>query len=259
MSEDFALTRAGKRIYVDPTDPRAGHLQAAQGDFNPGSLRLWERALGLWHWQVVVDVGVNYGEMLVGPELPRGARVIGFEPNLDLHPFLRRTLAEAGLDVEISDRAVADHAGSAVFAVDHDWSGTSSLLEVRSAGGHTTTVTVPVTTLDEALADAPGAVCVKVDVEGAEPAVLAGARALMTEREHWAIMLEVHHLPATTLATWADQQTVLLMDRRTSGLIKLPGRDPMLAADLLGASWLYPQDCLMVSPAIAEVAWEVAA
>jgi hypothetical protein len=51
---------------------------------------MWRSLLAERPWTHVIDVGANYGEMLVGVELPRAATVIALEPN----PFVILSHAE---------------------------------------------------------------------------------------------------------------------------------------------------------------------
>jgi FkbM family methyltransferase len=248
-----ARTAAGRPIHVDPTDPRGDHLVASHGDFNPFSRILWHRALRLHEWDVVVDVGVNYGEMLVDAPIPPGARLVGFEPNVALHPYLERTCAENGIVLDLRLEAVSDRAGTAAFAVDGDWSGRSTLVPPGDADpARWRTSEVALTTLDAVLDDA-SSWCVKVDVEGAETAVLRGAAESMRS-ESWALMFEVLHLSADDLARVAVEHATYLLDRRTHALVPLPGGNVKLARDMLASGWLYPQDCLVLGPAIAALA-----
>lgn len=245
-----ATTAAGHRIYVNPKDPRAIGLVLASGSLIPGSLDLWRTALALHRWETVVDIGVNYGEMLVGGDLPAGARVIGFEPNTGLHPYLRKTLEKRGLSIDLRSEAVADEPGTARFAVDLTWSGMSSLYDDRhdsSARWRFRDVTV--TTLDEVLGEAGGSFCVKVDVEGFEREVVHGAAQALAATEHWALMLEIDHMAHDYLAKLADEHDVFVTEK-AGGLRRLPG-DVGALEELLESSVLYKQDCLVVSPAIA--------
>ena len=244
----IALTERGAAIYCDPADPRAAHLVETHGDFNPGSLRLWRRVVGSHPWPVVVDVGANYGEMLVGPALPAGATVLAFEPNLRLHPYLRRTLEEAGLIVQLRPDALAARPGTATLAVDTEWSGTSSLVtQHRPDGGRWHHREVPATTLDDVLGPEPVSFCVKIDVEGLEPQVLEGASRSLSWTLPWALMFEVAHLSRAFLAALAQRLPVLALDLRTDRLVRLPGGNAELLEQLLDSSWLYPQDCVLVN------------
>jgi FkbM family methyltransferase len=239
-SASTAVTASGRPIHVDPADPRSAALVAASGNFNPRSLELWELALALHPWDVVVDVGTNYGEMLVNPDLPVGATVIGFEPNPAIRPHLARTLADNGLDVRIVPAAVADRPGTASFHVDPTWSGTSSLApDASGAGGD---LEVAVTTLDTELAEMPGSVCVKVDVEGFEPAVVAGSTALMA-RPAWAMMLEILHLDRAVVADLAARWPAYVL--ADGALVRL------VHVEQLDREGTYGQDLVLVAPEIA--------
>jgi FkbM family methyltransferase len=248
----YAVTEQGRRIYVDPEDPRGSRLIAAAGDLNPHSLLLWQRALSVHLWDLVIDVGVNYGEMLVGATLPSTATVIGFEPNLALHPHLRRTLDENDITLDLRSEAVADRPGVARFAVDHTWSGTSSL----DAGDHDEPdrwefTEVQVTTLERVIGSPQQSFCVKVDVEGFEHDVIAGATRVLDEAERWVVMLEVHHMSRPYLASLAERYPVFLMDVRTRDLHRVPGGNADIMGRALSSGWLHFQDCLVASPETA--------
>jgi FkbM family methyltransferase len=252
VTTTYALTESGRRIYVDPDDPRAARLVAAHGDLNPNSLVLWQRALDAHPWDLVVDVGVNYGEMLVGARLPEAATLVGFEPNLALHSHLRRTLDEGGLAVDLRAHAISDAPGTARFAIDGRWSGTSSL----DAGGHEDEsrwqlVDVEVTTLDEVVGPDAGSFCVKVDVEGFERQVVDGARSTLAQTPAWALMLEVAHMSRLLVAQLAEDFAMFLMDLRTHRLLRVPGGNATVATRMLSSGWLYQHDCLVTSDEIA--------
>ena len=244
----IALTETGRAIHVDPTDHRGRRLVEARGDLNPLSKVMWHHALRLRRWDVVVDAGANYGEMLVDAPLPEAARVIGFEPNGALHPYLTRSCGEAGVPLDLRGEAVSDRAGTASFAVDGQWSGTSTLLPGGDADpARWQHSDVRVTTLDLVLEGA-GSWCAKVDVEGAELSVLAGAARAMDPARPWALMLEVLHVSPDDLARLAAAYPAYLLDRRTHDLVPVVGGHARLVRTMLRSGWLYPQDCLLLSP-----------
>lgn len=247
----YATTANGHRIYVNPKDPRAIGLVLASGSLIPGSLDLWRTALGLYAWETVIDIGVNYGEMLVGSELPEGAHVIGFEPNTKLHPYLLKTLRKRGLAVDLRSEAIADKPGTARFAVDKTWSGMSSLFDGRhDSSARWRFSEVPVTTLDEVLGTSGRSFCVKVDVEGFEREVVHGASRVLGSTPRWALMLEIDHMAHDYLAKLAEEYDVFVMAKADGTLRRLPADLAALEA-MLEASDLYKQDCLVVSAAIA--------
>ncbi|MGH3349653.1 MAG: FkbM family methyltransferase [Nocardioides sp.] len=247
----YATTEDGHRIYVRPTDPRAIGLIANRGRIIRGSLELWRVALGLHGWATVIDIGVNYGEMLVGVDIPEGVELIGFEPNTALHKVLHKTLEARGISIDLRSQAVADKAGTARFAVDRTWSGTSSLYDERHDGSARWQFReVEVTTLDEVLGVSGRAFCVKVDVEGFEREVVDGAAKALANTSHWALMLEIEHMDRGYLAELARTYDVFVKEKETTSLRRVPG-ERIAVEELLDDSTLHRQDCVVLSPSLS--------
>ena len=143
----------------------------------------------------VIDVGANLGLMSV-PVLDAcsSCRVVSFEPSPSSLPYLERTHADSAHRERwtVIGAAVADRAGELDFTVGS--SAQDALYEGfrsgdRIAGGRT--IKVPVTTLDDAwrTLGEPEVSLIKIDVEGAEAGVLAGATALL-QRWRPALLVE---------------------------------------------------------------------
>ena len=248
----YATTEDGHRIYVRPTDPRALGLIANKGRIIRGSLELWRVALGLHAWQTVIDIGVNYGEMLVGADIGDDVELIGFEPNTALHKVLRKTLDARGISIDLRAQAVADKPGTARFAVDRTWSGTSSLYDGRHEDGSARWQfrDVEVTTLDAVLGDSGRSFCAKVDVEGFERAVVDGAAKALANTDHWALMLEIEHMDRAYLAELARTHDVFVKEKETVTLRRVPG-ERVGVDELLEDSTLHRQDCVVLSAALS--------
>jgi FkbM family methyltransferase len=149
----------------------------------------------------VLDVGASFGLYSiaaargVGPD----GRVFAFEPARKTAEALRRHLAWNGVadHVEVIDAAVADRAGAEAFW-EHETSFLASLVE-DSPRREETRFAAPVA--ERRLRTLTlGGFCelrglepdvVKIDVEGAEARVLAGARPLL-ERRKGVFFVEVH-------------------------------------------------------------------
>jgi FkbM family methyltransferase len=139
-----------------------------------------------------VDVGAHVGMYSVAAALHLGrrGRVLAFEPNPAARAQLAENLALNGCqNVTLSPHAVSDRAGEALLHVPQTADPSfSSLAGGRFAEGEP--VSVQTTTLDveaEALDLAPA--LIKVDVEGGELAVLAGAARTLEQRP--ALLIEV--------------------------------------------------------------------
>jgi FkbM family methyltransferase len=136
----------------------------------------------------VFDVGANTGfftllaSELVGPT----GQVVAFEPLPRNLAYLQRHLRmNRANNVRLCAAAVADEAGNAMFTV----AGNPSMGGLSAAG----TLAVPVVTLDDFIRDdgvKPPRV-VKIDVEGAEAAVLRGATKLLA-RHRPTVLLAGH-------------------------------------------------------------------
>jgi FkbM family methyltransferase len=135
-----------------------------------------------------VDVGTNRGQVLreAVRVAPRG-RHVAFEPI----PSLAHEVARTFPQVDVRQMALGARAEVAQFChftqLD-GWSGLRRQPEVSDERGRPQYIAVEVSTLDEQLADLAPSV-VKIDVEGAELAVLEGGRAVL-ERTRPVVILE---------------------------------------------------------------------
>jgi len=154
---------------------------------------------------VVVDAGAHIGAftLLAAHRVGPAGKVLAFEPNPLQRDRLARNVATNGLaQVDVRAEALSDHDGRALLHLSDDEtrSGNASL-----AAGHGSAGAVPVDLirLDD-LRDLLGLGCVdliKLDVEGAEADVIAGASATIDACRP-AIVFEVNDLgPAGDGAT----------------------------------------------------------
>ena len=136
----------------------------------------------------VIDVGANIGFFTrqFATWVTDGGKVIAVEPEPVNYARLQHTIAEAGLVevVEIVHAAVAEATGEGFLEINPGHPGDHKL--------GTKGVPVAMTTIDELLTTRgwPAVSLIKVDVQGAEERVLAGARRAM-QRFHAALFLEV--------------------------------------------------------------------
>ena len=206
---------AGKRLKLVGT-----HSTYMQG------LRAW-RGLRTWHadesavatavktlprGSLCLDIGAHIGltAIIIAVSRP-DCRVVAFEPMPLAQKRLRENLAANAIaNVEVIEAAVADFSGSLSFNDNGPWS-------VANCG----TVACKSVRLDDLDLGAP--TFIKVDVEGFEPNVLAGARRVIAKAQplifmefnSWALLVQ-HYDPLTfATAIWAsfDVLQVLHHDR----------------------------------------------
>src|SRR5262249_44856357 len=157
--------------------------------YDPASVELLKR---LTHQgSVVLDVGANVGIVTlplaraVGPQ----GQVHAFEPHPEVRQRLKRNVALNNLsNVTICGDAVGAVPGPAPLYGNGTGNGGAASLAPGPTLGET--FTVEVRTLDSYTADLPRVDLIKIDVEGADFAVLEGARETM-RRWKPAIYIEV--------------------------------------------------------------------
>jgi FkbM family methyltransferase len=143
------------------------------------------RRLAQWPAPVLFDIGANIGlhSLRVAQTLPT-ARIVAFEPGRDTFGMLTRNIARNGMQGRIDARplAVAEHAGRATFHFCADDAYSSLVPDGRRAVQQS--YEVEVIGLDEWMlaAGVERPHFIKLDVEGAEAAAIAGARQTL---QHW--------------------------------------------------------------------------
>ncbi len=138
-----------------------------------------------------VDCGAHEGlfSVVAAARVGRCGSVIAFEPVPMLAERLEENVRINGFEnVRIVGSALSDAEGRRKFVVAPSAAGTSSFV---LDGGEE--IIVDTTTLDVAL-ERGEARLVKIDVEGAEVAVLRGARKLLSSDAAWIVEIEPAHL-----------------------------------------------------------------
>ncbi|MEH1124638.1 FkbM family methyltransferase [Micromonospora sp. CPCC 206061] len=175
MLVELHCTAGSKVLYANPPD--WSEMWAWRRILRPGDL--------------FVDVGSNDGAYaLWAAEV--GARVIAVEPDPDAATRLRRNITLNRFPIEHLQCALAAEPGRMTLTSGND---TTNHLLVREEG---TGTVVDVRTLDDVLGP-DRAVGVKVDVEGAERLVLAGACRALAEQRIGVLQLEWNQLSERTL------------------------------------------------------------
>jgi FkbM family methyltransferase len=143
--------------------------------------------------RVFFDVGASYGLHSL-KLLAHGARVVSFEPNAACHPFFKACCERNGLRPDLRPVAVGAVSGPAELRIPNgqSWLGTTAAPVARGWGDavEIETCRVRQVMLDDVMnTDHLVPDVVKIDTEGSELAVLAGAQAIL-ERARPLVLLE---------------------------------------------------------------------
>lgn len=170
------------------TNPSA-HRNRLTAEYEPIQpfllMALAERAV----CRTFVDVGANVGAYsLFATLMPSIEQVIAFEADPDTLTELRKNIRLNNLEnvVRVEGKAVSDSAGTVSFAVIGRHSGANSIVStsIHNRSSFKRQVSVEAVALDQCLPpDLSAPLCLKIDVEGHEPAVIKGATATLERRE----------------------------------------------------------------------------
>jgi FkbM family methyltransferase len=157
---------------------------------------------GFREGDVLVDVGANVGMYTVWAAMTRQARVIAFEPESQNYALLNRNIALNGIAdrvtaycMGLADRGglstlhMADlRAGASCHSVGEALDFRHEPMPVRFTQG------CVAATLDDLVASGavPMATHIKVDVDGFEPKVIAGARATLADARLKSLLVETN-------------------------------------------------------------------
>lgn len=166
----------------------------------------------------VVDVGANTGQwatMLLNCVVPE--KLIVIEPQPNAFAILKKQFEGNGR-IELHNVAIGEREGVANLKITRDTTGASLLTpreEMRALIGSnwavTTETTVPLTTLDQLLVDLNEISLLKIDVQGYEKPVLAGATQSLARTKF--LLIELNYMPQYDGGSWfGDVHEILTRD-----------------------------------------------
>jgi FkbM family methyltransferase len=180
-TSSFLLAPIGQDLWIRATGVSGFEWKALNGE--PGEGATTQLFLQLVKpGMTVFDVGSNVGyySLLAAKAVGRGGQVHAFEATPAVARRIGENVALNGLDnVTVNHSAVCDRVGEIEFRLQADDSEGNSLVNYEAGWG---CVRVPAMTLDQYVVDheLAGVDVMKIDVEGAEEMVLAGATRLLS-------------------------------------------------------------------------------
>lgn len=176
-------------IYVDQHDQRAQWLIKAKGMTQPEITEFWRRSVMSLKPKIVLDIGMNYGEILFSTEYESTTKIIGIEANEDLEPFIKKSISNHPNSDQIQTifaLASNEEKGQHPFFVSSKWTGTSSAI-LNGDSRYYKRKSVQSITVDSILVSSDSInenVLFKIDVEGYEDKVMKGMASVLNDANH---------------------------------------------------------------------------
>ncbi len=218
-------TVEGFLMNVDPTDYAVGHTVARTGAYEPEVSSTVRRHLP--PGGTFVDVGANMGwfSLLAAGAVGPGGHVLAVEPNPANVELLRSSARDNGFaNIEAHCVALADEPGTVALETDGS-NGRVIPIDGPPPAPVRASFVVAALPLDDLVerAGLDRVDLVKIDVEGAEPLALRGARrALQTYRP---VLVSEFYPLALDLAPWGSAQGYLDMLRALGYRLQVIGTD----------------------------------
>lgn len=241
----------GITVYIAEGDERGRQLVKNGGFLNPPTLHAWTVLLAEAPWTHIIDIGANYGEMLLSVPLPESARAVyAFEPSPIILPYLQQTIAESGLKINVIGEAVSDRMGTHTLFIDRNWSGTTRFAREEDELSVHDSVTVKMTTLSNFISSFgipydELAVLIKIDVEGHEIAVLEGLKPILESLGTFGCLVEVLHLSEEGLTYLIKNFDLSFFNIKTNVLKRFFPTSAVEFRSMINAPGVYPQDIVI--------------
>ncbi len=183
------ISAGGHTLFVNSRDTGSAPYLIMHGQWDPPQTEVFEKLLK--PGMTFVDVGANIGyfTLLAARAVGSTGRVVAFEPDRGNFSLLQNNVERNGYqNVELVQEAVSDKAGTATFYLKKENLSAHSLVREEN----TTEVQVETVSLDEFFKNKPIPDVIKIDVEGAEPAVLIGMHDILAKSEKMAVITEFY-------------------------------------------------------------------
>lgn len=178
MLKKIMIPGSQNGIYVNELDKKGQSLIRTKGISQPRIVNFWRIAIENFKPTIVIDVGVNYGEILYSTVYNQDTLIIGIEANKNFSPYIEKTSQEhpnGNQIIMIYAIAAEKEEAQKDFYIDKLRSGNSTVYHIENR--HLIKTTVRSITIDSLFTKKElkdDSVLFKIDVEGYEWNVLKG-------------------------------------------------------------------------------------
>lgn len=191
---------------------------------------LWQRVAWLHPWDVIVELGSGFGELIAAVPLPPGSNIVSAENSGRELPFLRRTLSENGRSVQLVESEVSWEAPSL--------DGLAAAASLASNPAHSRNV------------------CFRIGWQLDADTAVAELSPLLAGFLRWAVVIPLTGLSLERVSELARGRFLFLIDRRTHNLVRVgSGRSEAAVSRMLDSGWIYPGEAVLLSSAELAGTW----
>ncbi|MCR2806643.1 FkbM family methyltransferase [Paenibacillus soyae] len=192
--EKIIISGTNHPIYVDPKDVKGASLIRYKGVSQPRVVQRWRTMASKLNPDLIIDAGVNYGEIVLSALYPAHASITVIDANEVLRPYLLRSMKEHpnGSQFRYIHALASDQMlDSATFYVDKARSGNSSAYHLGNRAFDEVKVrSVTIDSLFRTNETNGKTLLFKLDVEGYEWQVLRGMKRILAESKEAAGCIE---------------------------------------------------------------------
>lgn len=179
----------GNKMYVNPRDKFIAQSVLKYGVWEPDETRLFKRVIK--KGMIVVDLGANVGwyTLIAAKLVGKNGKVYSFEPDPDNCALLRKNVQINGYEnVIVEQKAVLDHGGIIKLFLNADNLGDHRIYDCHDREKWTFTEGI---VLDDYFGDNHKKIdVIKMDVQGAEMAVLVGMDKIIRANDKLKMFIE---------------------------------------------------------------------
>jgi FkbM family methyltransferase len=176
--KEIKIGNSDNSIFVDEEDLKGNSLIRHKGITQPRVVNFWRKIVKDFDPDIILDVGLNYGEILFSTNYKNSAKIFGIEPNINLRPYIKESIKKHINNKQISiyykmasDKTLSHHS----FYLDNERSGNSSIFNLPER--QQTLIKTKSIKIDDLMTIKQvndKLVLFKIDVEGCEWKVLKG-------------------------------------------------------------------------------------
>ena len=237
------------RIYCDlENDSRAQKIRnSLPGYIYPLSHKIWAYMIRNFYWELLIDVGANYGEFTCDAFVFSESyqpKIISIEPGKKIFPYLEKTIGEISENIRTENVCITNTPGEVTFRENQNSSGGSRIWSSNLPFRHDQSIfKVESKRLDSYLAGYKSAL-VKIDTEGSEVDILSSLTDQVLSEKYFCFFVEINQLDFTKFIKGHTSLNFFVFSKMRGKFVKNPS--PFIYKKVI-RKFFYLQDGLITN------------